>query len=171
MSAPRAGLWARGGGVSLRRRERPFTHSINDGPSDGPNEALSDGLARALRDGIERGHERALPTTTDVEWFEVRAGGATVGLLALRRDVPAASAVTVVAVAIEPARRGHDLGARALQIAERRLWREGLRECYARVPRSNGRGLYFMLRAGYAPLTPPVEDGATWFRRARGGAT
>ncbi len=78
----------------------------------------------------------------------MRTGGATVGLLALRRDLPAPGAATVVAVAIDPARRGHDLGARALQVAERRLQREGLRECFARVPRNNGRGLYFMLRAG-----------------------
>ena len=164
MSTPRAALWARGSGVSLRRCERPLNDSFNDWPSDG--------LARALRDGVERGHEGALPTPPpDVEWFEVRAGGATVGLLALRRDAPVPGAATVVAVAIEPARRGHDFGARALQIAERRLRREGLRECYARVPRSNGRGLYFMLRAGYAPLTPPVEDGATWFRRATGTAS
>jgi hypothetical protein len=45
-----------------------------------------------------------------------------------------------------------------------------VRAFYARVPRMNGRGLYFMLRCGYAPLLrPPVEDGGTWFRHFETG--
>ncbi len=40
----------------------------------------------------------------------------------------------------------------------------------ATVPRTNGRGLYFMLRCGYAPLlaAPAGADceGVTWFERA-----
>ena len=55
---------------------------------------------------------------------------------------------------------------------ERRLKRNGIDRVIARVPRGNGRGLYFMLRVGYTPLppeeTPPGDDGdVTWF--ARGG--
>ena len=155
MSAPRGGPWARGLGVWLRRSPRPL------------EERLDDGLARALRDGVERGYRGPLPESPPgAEWFAVRAGHETVGLLAFRRDLPRPGEATVLAVAITPQRRGHGYGARALFVAERRLRRDGVRECYARVPRSNGRGLYFVLRAGYAPAPPPLDDGATWFRRS-----
>ncbi len=153
-----SGVWTRHAGVTLQRL---------DGP---PREGLDAGLARALLDGVERGHQGAPDrsascATANVEWFALRAGGETVGLLALERNRPARDAATVLAVAVAPERRGSDYGARALLAAERRLRRDGVKQCYARVPRTNGRGLYFVLRAGYTPVRPPVDDDATWFRR------
>src|SRR5439155_9729490 len=68
--------------------------------------------------------------------------------------------------AIAAAERGHAYGARALFVTERRLARDGVRDYYARVSRTNEHGLYFMLRCGYAPVPPLRDDGATWFRRA-----
>lgn len=152
------GVWARGFGVTLHR---------HDGP-------LSEGIVRALRDAIERGYEGPLPgPPAGVERFEVRANRERVGLLAFERRRPEESAATFLAVAIEPERRGRDYGARALLATERRLRRDGLRTFYARVPRTNGRGLYFMLRAGYAPAPAPAgDDGrSTWFRRFVPAAT
>jgi GNAT superfamily N-acetyltransferase len=153
----RAGPWARGFGVSLTR-------------FDG---RVSAGLEAALRDGIERGYEGALPPLEGCgDCYAIRSGGRTVGLLAFARDVPVAGAVTFEVVAIDPAERGSAAGARTVMAAERRLAREGVSEFYARVPATNGRGLYFMLRAGYAPVldAPPAVPApafpATWFRRS-----
>lgn len=157
MSIGRGGVWARGNGVTLS----PFT---------GP---LSEGFARALRDGVERGYEGQLPAAPPgTICMTVRVDGAEVGLLAFELDQPSDGAVTVHAVAIEAEQRGNDYGARALLVAERRLRRDGAGVFFARVPRTNGRGLYFMLRAGYAPDAPAdaarADDGATWFRRFEG---
>ena len=147
------GAWARGDRLTLVAR---------------PGEsAITPGIEQALRDGIERGFEGDLPATAaGAERFIVRAAGIDAGVIVLRRDVPHPGAATFVAIAIDPEERGHSLGARALFAAERRLARDGIGALYARVPRGNGRGLYFVLRCGYAPASPPVTDGATWFRRA-----
>lgn len=154
MSGRRPRIWARGEGVTLV----PFT-----GPLDG---GLDPALERALRDGVERGYEGPLPSAPPhASCMAVRADGETAGLLVFEREMPAPHAATVHAVAIDPARRGHDYGARALLAVERRLRREGVSTFYGRVPRGNGRGLYFMLRAGYSPIAPLLDDGATWFRR------
>ena len=133
------------------------------------NEALSEGLGQALRDGIERGYAgETLALPREASAFTIVAAGVEVGVLALRREWPSAGAVTVVALAIDPEARGHSYGARALFVAERAFG--GVDErWFAIVPRTNGRGLYFMLRCGYAPLLePPVADceGVTWFERA-----
>lgn len=125
-----------------------------------------EGIERALRDGIERGYEGALPEApAGCESFVVRRGATVVGVVAFVRGQPRDEAATVWAVAVVPEQRANAYGARALFAAERRLRREGVRELYSRVPRTNGRGLYFMLRCGYAPIVPPVEDGATWLQR------
>jgi GNAT superfamily N-acetyltransferase len=152
VTAARKQAWARGFGVAL--------YAMDRGDLDAP------GIERALRDGVERGYDGELPAAPEhIECFAIRKGGAVVGVLAFVRDLPRAGQVTIWGVAIAPPERGHAYGARALFAAERRLRREGMRELLARVPRTNGRGLYFMLRCGYAPVVAPVEDGATWFRR------
>jgi GNAT superfamily N-acetyltransferase len=126
-------------------------------------------LEQALRDAIERGYDGPLPEPPpEAKCYLVRADGAPAGLLCAERERPEASAATI-AVTIAPDRRGRDLGARAVFVAERRLRRDGARRFYARAPRTNGRGLYFWLRAGYAPLravldVPDADGGATWFR-------
>jgi hypothetical protein len=151
VTAPRA--WARGDGVVLRAA------------SD--DELAREDVQRALRDGIERGYVGEFPPApVDAEWYAIDAADDLVGVFALRRGVPHAHAATVHALAIVVAQRGHAYGARALFALERRLVRDGVREVYARVARTNGRGLYFMLRCGYAPVAPLEDDGATWFRRA-----
>ena len=153
MSTVLHGTWARGFGVAL---------VASDGPA-------GDGVTQALRDGIERGYGGDLPPFPGgAQRLSVRVNGSTVGLLALQRDCPWPGAATFLAVAIERDRRGHGYGASAMLAAQRRLRRDGVDDCYARLPRTNGRGLYFMLRCGYAPMQhPPVDDGAAWFRRAQ----
>ena len=145
--------WARGFGVTLAR-------------GDAADAATSAGLAHALADGIERGYGGALPPFPEAsEWYRVRRSRRTVGVLVLRRDCPDPGAVAVLAIAIDPAERGSATGTKALLAMERQLVREGARRWLARVPRTNGRGLYFMLRAGLTPI-PPRDDGdATWFAR------
>ena len=146
--------WARGLGVALVPAPEP------------PAEA---GLLQAARDGIERGYAGELPPPPEGgTCFLVRAGGRSVGLLALHPAGPHEAAGTVAGVAIDPAERGRDLATRAVIVAERRLRRLGVRELYARVPRGNGRGLYFWLRAGYAPARVAGAGGGdvTWLRRS-----
>lgn len=149
--------WASNDGVSLLR-------------DDALDLAAHEGLRQALADGLERGLSEAPDLPAGSERYLVRAGGETVGLLALCRDCPRPGLVALIAVAIDPLMRGSSLGARALIAAERRLAREGAGELVTRVPKTNGRGLYFMLRAGYSPVTDidgasSPDDGATWFRR------
>jgi hypothetical protein len=125
----------------------------------------------ALHDQVERGYEGALPAARDgLERYAIEVGGALVGLLGLRRDEPHDGAMVVDDLAIAVAERGHAYGTRALLAAERRLARDGILEGFARVPRGNGRGLYFMLRCGYAPIAALEDegsgnDGVTWFQR------
>lgn len=150
-SPPSTRIWARGNGIALR----PLTSADIEAP----------GIQRALRDGIERNYEGDLSSPPPgVECYGIRAGRDLVGVLAFRRDVPVPGAVVFDCVAIAPGHRGSAYAARALLTAERRL---GATSYYGRVPRTNGRGLYFMLRCGYAPVASPLEDGATWFRRHR----
>ena len=130
------------------------------------------GLEQALRDGVARGYDGALPEPREgAQCYLVRAGGESVGVLGIERERPARGAATLLGVAIDPAWRGHAFGTRALRAAERRLRREGVGALFSRVPRTNGRGLYFWLRAGYAPIAAPTaapsgDDEATWLRRA-----
>lgn len=155
MAEPRAPArrgrpWARGEGVTLVAADAP--------PDD-------EGVVQSIREGIARSHrgsvEPALPETL---LYHVRAGGETVGVLGIAPG-PGARTVTFSGVAIAPEHRGQAIAVRAVRIAERRLRREGIRSFYGRAPRGNGRGLYFWLRAGYAPLRSlrPADD-ATWFK-------
>ncbi len=167
--APSA-AWARGRGLALVAIEASAT--------------LSEGVVQALRDGIERTHAGETPTLPlDARTYRIEAGsrgdGGEAGVLAVRLGWPEADVATVLAVAIDPARRGRSLGMRALVLAERALAAEGFERMYAIVPRGNGHGMYFMLRCGYAPLlgAPPAEvggdgsalsEGVTWFERVAG---
>ena len=127
------------------------------------------GLERAIRDGIARGYDGAV--ARGAPWYALlpRAGrwARSWGCWASPAG-PAGGAVTLVGVAIDPAKRGRELGTRAVRIAERRLRREGVTTFYGRAPRGNGRGLYFWLRAGFTPVpSPRPDDDATWFRLPR----
>ena len=154
------GAWARGLGISLLRAE---ASSILDDPA----------LARALADGIAHGYEGALHEfPDDAAWHVIREARADVGVAVLVPHWPAQHEAALFAVAIAPEHRGRAVASKAVIVIERRLRREGVTRLLARVPRTNGRGLYFMLRVGYTPVlpedVPPGEDGdVTWF--ARGG--
>jgi GNAT superfamily N-acetyltransferase len=136
-------LWARAEGVSLHELA-----ALPEAPA----------LRRALADGVERGYDGPLPALpTSATLLLVRAEGADVGVLAFVPG-PGEAAATLLAVAVAHEARGRSLGLRAVLAAERRLGRDGVRELYASVPRGNGRGVYFWLRAGYRPLaTPPAS--------------
>jgi len=126
------------------------------------------GLRQAYLDGIERGSQGVPPVLPEgCERYSVRVEGETVGLLVVMHDCPSAGDATVVTVAIDPASRGHARGTKALLAAERRLLSDGTERVLVRVPRTNGRGLYFMLRAGFTPSAGFDGPDATWF--VRGG--
>jgi GNAT superfamily N-acetyltransferase len=129
----------------------------------------SPALRQAYADGIERGFAGELPALPSrARRYLIRSGGEDVGLLALVEGCPTSNEVAVVALAVEPGRRGRAYAAKALLAAERRLRREGASDVVSRVPRTNGRGLYFMLRAGLTPYVPgagTADRSATWFRR------
>ena len=149
-------LWARGHGVVLR--ETTFDAALAACPT----------IEQALRDGVGRRHDGPLPAIApEAECFLVRADGQHAGLLTVERDGPegyAGGQGATLGVAIVPERRGRSLGVRAIFAAERRLRREGVRAFRARAPRTNGHGMYFWFRVGYAPLRGVDRgDGATWF--------
>lgn len=155
------GPWARGFGIALVATDQAT--------------ALADpSLHRALADGIAYGHDGSLPAFPgDAGWYLVREGGATAGVAVIRRHAPQQGEAELHAIAIAPGHRGRATGTKAMLLIERRLAREGIHRVIARVPRTNGRGLYFMLRAGYTPLPraevlPGESDDVTWF--ARGGS-
>lgn len=155
----RGGAWARGLGIALLRTE---VAAALDHP----------GLVRALQDGIERGAPVDLPPFPDgAEWYLVREAGTVMGVAVIRRDCPRPGTAALLAVAIDPAHRGRATATKAILVAERKLAAEGQSPLLARVPRTNGRGLYFMLRTGFVPLPegerPDDPGDATWFGRVR----
>ena len=78
---------------------------------------------------------------------------------------PGARTVTFSGVAIAPIAWALDRRARAGAGRGAAAAPRGRAHVYGRAPRGNGRGLYFWLRAGYAPLRSlRPEDDATWFR-------
>lgn len=159
--------WASGLGVTLVE--------VHDAARDA---LLADaGIRQAFLDGVDRGltgEPPAIPAAAAV--YALREGrrttGAVAGGVAVARDCPRAGEATLLAVAVTPASRGRALATKALLLAERRLTEEGATRVLARVPRTNGRGLYFMLRCGFTPVigagAPDGAGDATWFaRRAR----
>ena len=153
--APRSGVWTRYLGVSMVR-------------SDATRVASQPALVRALTDGVERSDEPRMPEA-DGEWFEVREGGETVGVALVRRDWPKAGQASLLAVATVREARGRATSTKTVLAAERKLASEGYSPMLVRVPRTNGRGLYFMLRSGFTPVpsgSRPADEGdATWFAR------
>ena len=151
-----SGVWARLGGVSVV-------------PTDSFDLEQRPGLRQAYADGIERGFEGDLPKLPEaIERYLLRARSSDVGLLALLRDRPTAGDTSVLAIAVDPEWRGNAFATKALLAVERRLLRGDTGRLVVRVPRTNGRGLYFMLRAGFTPLAGTPGDDASWF--ARGGS-
>ncbi len=156
MAGPVSGVWARFDDVTLVAVDELDLES-------------NDGFRQAFADGIERGFEGDLPTLPEqAESYVVRARSSDVGFLALLRDHPTEREAAVVALAIDPDARGNAYATKALLAAERRLKRDGVARTLTRVPRTNGRGLYFMLRVGFTPLAEGPDEDATWF--ARGGS-
>jgi GNAT superfamily N-acetyltransferase len=146
------GTWTRALGVTL-------VHA------DFATLAGHDDIRRGLLDGIERGiDDRDLEAPHGALTLAIRAGGMTVGVLTARSP-RATRDVEVLALAIAPQHRGHAYGTRALLAAERRWLRDGASRLLVRVPATNGRGLYWMLRCGFTPVAEQPEPGATWFAR------
>jgi len=154
-SAGAGGVWTRYLGVSLVR-------------SDAARVGAQPPLVRALTDGVERSAEPTMPEA-DGDWYEVREGGVTVGVALVRRDWPRAGQASLLAVATAREARGRATSTKTVLAAERKLASEGYAPMLVRVPRTNGRGLYFMLRCGFTPVPAgvrPEDPGdATWFAR------
>ena len=148
-----SGVWASFGDVRLVRADPDL--------SDYP------GLRQALADGVERGFDGDLPSFPEqAAIYLLRADRSDVGLISIVTDCPRRGEAAVVALAIDPDARGNAYATKALMACERRLGRDGIDRVLTRVPRTNGRGLYFMLRAGFTPTAGISDDpSATWFER------
>ena len=132
------------------------------------------GIRQTLLDGVDRGLTGDPPSISEMaSVYALREGrrttGDAAGLVVVARDCPRPGEAAMLAIAVAPASRGRSLATKALLLVERRLIEEGATRVLARVPRTNGRGLYYMLRCGFTPLTghrAPDESGdATWFAR------
>lgn len=164
MLGHRTVAWASGLGVTLVEARGLAREALLANP----------GIRQALLDGVDRGlsgDPPALPEAATV--YALRQGrkttGAPDGIVVVARDCPRAGEAALLAVAIAPSSRGHALATKALLLAERRLIEEGATWVLARVPRTNGRGLYYMLRCGFTPVSADDigarADEATWFAR------
>lgn len=168
--------WARGHGIVLRPLDHDAIAHLRADPA----------MRRAIADGVDRSPDGALPEWPHhAEAFAITDGtgtaARTVGVIAIARDAPVAGDAAILVLAVVPEWRGRAAGMRALLVAARRLDQTGAREVWTCVPRTNGHGLYFMLRAGFAPVRAPIpaltvvtsaaagSDGGginlTWFRR------
>ena len=156
--------WASGLGVTLVE--------VRDGARDALLKAP--GIRQGLLDGVDRGLAGDPPAIPDAAAvYALREGrrtaGDVAGVVAIARACPRAGEATLLAIAVAPASRGRSLATKALLLAERRLIEEGTSRVLARVPRTNGRGLYYMLRCGFSPVTgdgaPDEAEDATWFAR------
>lgn len=151
-------VWTRYLGVSL-------VHS------DAARVASQPELVRALTDGHDRAAQPAMPEGAETlgDWFEVREGRETVGVALVRRDCPKLGQAALLAVATVREARGRAASTKTVLAAERKLAAEGYAPMLVLVPRTNGRGLYFMLRCGFTPVPAgarPEDPGdATWFAR------
>lgn len=152
--------WIRAFGVSLN----PTTFAeIEADPS----------LMHAVADGVAHNFDGTVPPFPErAQWFLVHERGEVVGCASVQREHPRPGEATLLTVAIAPERRGRAAGTKALLAAERKLLRDGASRMLTRVSRTNGHGLYFMLRCGYVPV--PVEErpgdepgweDTTWFAR------
>ncbi len=150
-----ATVWARGEGIMLRLAT-----------ADDLDDA---GVVQGLRDMVERGYAVELASVPEgAVWYAIENDrSVVVGVMCIELGAPASGAACLHVLAIAPGERGHAHGGWTLFAAEARLAREGIDDWYARVPRQNGHGMYFMLRCGYAPVASmaSVGDGVTWFRR------
>jgi GNAT superfamily N-acetyltransferase len=151
------GVWTRALGLSLVRTTREAV-------------AAAPALLRAAADVTDRRSAPLLPDFPGAaDWYEVREAARPVGVAIVQRDHPRPGAATLLGVAVAREQRGRSCAIRALLAAERRLAAEGYAPMFARVPRTNGRGLYFMLRAGFTPVPaaarPDDPGDATWFAR------
>ena len=140
-------------------------------PVDAASVVAQPVLLRALTDGFDRAAEPVMPGPASGDWFEVREGGQTVGVVLVRRDHPEPGQAALLAVATVREARGRATSTKAVLAVERKLAAEGYRPLLVRVPRTNGRGLYFMLRCGFTPvpaaLRPDDSGDVTWFARYR----
>jgi hypothetical protein len=85
---------------------------------------------------------------------------ATVGLMVVRREMPAAGTACVPFIAIDPARRYRGLGGCAgLAIEAHLRERFGVETVFAPIPDGRGLAVYFWLRLGFRPLTQSESPG------------
>ncbi len=134
----------------------------------GPEAVESSGLRQAIREGLGRGFRDEFPVLPpDAQLYAVQRAGDTVGLVAIGSVASDGGEARVLMVVIDPRARGRASGTRALLAAEQRLLADGASRVLVRVPGTNGRGLYFMLRAGFTPVPGTEDCGVTWF--VRGG--
>lgn len=80
------------------------------------------------------------------------AGGAAIGVAALRCDAPMTGSAAITFLAINPERRFRGLGGEAGLALERHLRSLGFAKVYAPVPEGRGLAAYFWLRQGFRPL-------------------
>ena len=96
---------------------------------------------------------------------EIRVQSKNVGELFLMKNIPHENDVTIHSLIVNNIDRGHAYGTKALLAVERKLARVKINNFWAVIPLINGRGMYFLLRAGFTPSHNYDHVELNWFIR------
>ncbi|MBG92721.1 MAG: hypothetical protein CL792_01920 [Chloroflexi bacterium] len=96
---------------------------------------------------------------------EIRVKGEEVGELFLMKNIPLDNDVTIHSLVVNDVNRGHAYGTKALLAVERKLSEMMVCNFWAVNLIINGRGTYFLLRAGFTPSQNQGQGELNWFIR------
>ncbi|MCH2657480.1 MAG: hypothetical protein MKZ81_00520 [Dehalococcoidia bacterium] len=96
---------------------------------------------------------------------QIRVQGNNVGEFFFIKDIPQKKDIIIHSLIINNIDRGHAYGTKALLAVERKLSKTNINNFWAVLPLKNGRGMYFLLRAGFTPLQSNDHAELNWFIR------
>lgn len=142
-----SGPWARYNEVSLSQGElvKNFSDSVID-------------ISKKIIDSLEF-------SQMEIFRHEIRVQGKNVGELFLMKNTPQKKDVTIHSLTVNGIDRGHAYGTKALLAVERKLSKAEINNFLAVIPLMNGRGMYFLLRAGFTPSQNYDHVELNWFIR------
>ena len=142
-----SGPWARYNEVNLSQGE--LVNNFSDSATD---------ISKKIIDSLEF-------SQTEIFRHEIRVQGKNVGELFLMKNIPQKKDVIIHSLTVNDIDRGHAYGTKALLAVERKLSKAKINNFLAVIPLMNGRGMYFLLRAGFTPSQNYDHAELNWFIR------